>query len=421
MASIRVFTWLLLVNLADSHLELCEEDGCMRGEDPDSLQLLQRDAGRGSREARFQRLMLNMEISDFEDKAPTDITKMIRVVMVSASTMAICGVAVLALTCMRSKQLDDSPEKGAVLAEARETSMLGKMGLFFWACAVGVSVSLDGKSKVILNNHSRQPQMHAVQVPFLVMAFALVPLSVASFVSRAEMKSPPPRACFAGACTLSSFASVLTSAYVGFQVTFIVQLLGTMCMSALVDFMSKDVLTGTRVIGVLCVFVSAGLLIVGDLQSTTSTQSEELSGRTKFLCMVLVAVTGAGFVVQASGNAALKEALGSPFRVALLCNVVTMLCWAPMLAVANEPMQMELSDWPLWVYSVAQNIFYISSMSVIPKHLSYGATFVSVISGQLITATVLDMLDASDGSTMVRSSMGILLALLGAYLSVPAG
>jgi len=290
---------------------------------------------------------------------------------------------------------------------------------FLWALALGVSVTLDGKCKVVLNSHSDQAEeLHSLQVSFTVMALAMVPLSL-SFFRQVPLQRPALPACFAGVCTLFSFAGITAAGAFGFRVTFLTQLLGTICMSAAVDVISSRGITCVRLFGISMVFLSSALL----LQSRPdSSDGRPHPSEQAWISLVLVALTGAGYVVQATGTGTLKVALGDAFRAAFVCNLVTVICWVPMLAIVQMPLQVQLSDWWLWAASVAQNIFYLSSMTVLPTYLSFAATFTTVITGQLVSAAAIDLVSAGTKpplGMLLNCCLGLGIALLGAFLSLP--
>merc|ERR1711871_106339 len=118
------------------------------------------------------------------------------------------------------------------------------------------------------------------------------------------------------------------------------------------------------------VFLSAVLIHRGSNNSQRTGAEMTAKHIIGIMCLLLSVIHGAGFVVQALGTASLSEALGHPLRATMLCNIATIVCWIPLLVIMQQPLRVHLADWWLWLFVVGQYIFYISSLSVIPRFLS---------------------------------------------------
>jgi len=297
------------------------------------------------------------------------------------------------------------------------------MGMTFaWALVLGVMVTVQAAVVVKLNETSPDPRLHSLSASAFTQALTLIPLSLSYFQSE-PLRRPPVFACFAGCCTMLSFTSIVAGKAFGFEVTLTTQMLGSLAAALSIDYFQNSNISLYRLLCTGAVIFGATLLLTGRARTHESAvhdgdPDEPDIGLVEKLCLLLVVVSGAGYALQSRCTVELKTAFSSPFRAAFVCNLVTVLIWIPLLVLTGVPLQLRREDWPLWIFCAAQNIFHISSMAVIPKLLSYAAAFTAIVTGQLLSAAVIDLMNVGWKLPSTENTMlcvaGLSCSLLGA-------
>lgn len=143
---------------------------------------------------------------------------------------------------------------------------------------------------------------------------------------------------------------------------------------------------------------------------------------TRVIFLLLVAGAGAALTIQASWNARLRLATGSPVLTTMISITVTLitflLVWSSGLSPRGAVPSFNSTPKWAWFGGVCAAYYLLASLIALPK-LGAAAVFSLVIAGQLIAAVVLDSTGAFGvphiGLSPTRV-LGVVLLLAGVLL-----
>jgi len=105
----------------------------------------------------------------------------------------------------------------------------------------------------------------------------------------------------------------------------------------------------------------------------------------------------------------------------LVCQLTNALVHLPVLLVFSGSgvtfSGPHVADWPLWLFTGLQGVFYLRSMQILPLRLGYSTTFALSLWGQLATAAFLDFRKMGAVAISASRMLSLALVILGAAVS----
>lgn len=302
--------------------------------------------------------------------------------------------------------------------------------LMLWAFLVGASVSARLWCSVELTStvagmDSFVASCHVASRSMLLSALCLAPF--ASFQNIPKTSGP----WLAGICTLPSASLIASSKVLGLGLTQMLLKLSTLSTAISLDAVSGQFSGGftQRLLGTAVVL--AGVAVAAFWGQAGASFA---MGPVFWVCLAGTAVSGAGFVLQARlsaeggqarrPGAPASEAEAEAATAAMVCQLVSagvqvillcLLSWQGFTTILGLPML--LKDTPLWLFEGLQGAFFLRSMQVLGKRLGLATTFTLSLSGQLITAAVIDVLQGSNTAFLASRMAGLALVVCGAAIS----
>lgn len=300
--------------------------------------------------------------------------------------------------------------------------------LMLWAFLVGATVSIRLWCSVELTSTvaGMDPfvaSCHVASRSMLLSAVCLAPF--ASWQKLPKTWGP----WLAGLCTLPSASLIASSKVLGLGIT---QML--LKLSTLSTALSLDVVSGHARAGLSQRLLGTAIVLAGVAVAAFWGQAGAnfVMGPVFWVCLVGTAVSGAGFVLQARLSAEGSQATrpgasaneAEAATAATVCQLVSagvqvlLLCilsWQGSTTIFGLPML--LKDTPLWLFEGLQGAFFLRSMQFLGKRLGLATTFTLSLSGQLITAAVLDALQGSNTPFIGARLTGLALVVCGAAIS----
>lgn len=164
------------------------------------------------------------------------------------------------------------------------------------------------------------------------------------------------------------------------------------------------------VIGILMVLT--GVVLVGSSGKPVSSSAKISSG---ILGAIAALASGLGFVLSARfcmpkhGADATTTAYVSFCACAMFEFPALVYSW-----YYATGFHIRLEDIHLWIFAAAQGLFYTRSFQILPKQISYAATFTLSLASQLITAALIDL--KTGPFSHVVGTVGLTLVFLGVVL-----
>jgi len=116
----------------------------------------------------------------------------------------------------------------------------------------------------------------------------------------------------------------------------------------------------------------------------------------EMLDVVLAAVGGIGYSLQAKCNSRLGKDLGDPVRATVVSSSVNFVASVPIVWFCCARLHIWpvfiASDWPRFIFAAFQSAFYITTMSVVPARMGYTTAFMCIQCGSLSASTTADAL-----------------------------
>jgi len=286
-------------------------------------------------------------------------------------------------------------------------------------CSVELTSTVEGMDSFVASCHVASRSM-------LLSAICLAPF--ASLDNIPKTWGP----WLAGICTLPSASLIASSKVLGLGLT---QML--LKLSTLTTALSLDAVSGQFRAGLAQRLTGTAVVLAGVAVAAFWGQSGAsfATGPLFWVCLAGTAVSGSGFLLQArlsaegsqakrSGALVAKEAEAEAATAAMVCQLVSalvqvgllcLLSWQGCTTILGLPML--LKDTPLWLFEGLQGAFFLRSMQVLGKKLGLATTFTLSLSGQLITAAVIDVVSGSNTTNLAPRMAGLALVVCGAAIS----